>query len=129
MFFWYLISEKPADLLYVTPYNMQVRKLKKALPDGARVASVDKFQGQEAPIVIVSMCASPGEFGSRGMKFVLDKNRMNVAISRAQSLAIVVGDPRLAESNCGSVQEMSLLNLCCWIQSGIEKQASDSSTG
>ena len=105
------------DILFVAPYNMQVRKLKKALPEGARVASVDKFQGQEAPIVIVSMCASPGEFGSRGMKFVLDKNRMNVAISRAQSLAIVVGDPRLAESNCGSVQEMELLNLCCWIQS------------
>jgi uncharacterized protein len=117
------------DILLVTPYNMQVRKLKAALPDGARVASVDKFQGQEAPIVIVSMCASPGEFGSRGMKFVLDKNRMNVAISRAQSLAIVVGDPRLAESSCGSVQEMSLLNLCCWIQRGIEKQAGVAPTG
>ena len=105
------------DILLVSPYNMQVRKLKNALPEGARVASVDKFQGQEAPIVIVSMCASPGEFGSRGMKFVLDKNRMNVAISRAQSLAIVVGDPRLAESDCSSVQDMELLNLCCWIQS------------
>ena len=69
---------------------MHVRKLKRALPDGARVASVDKFQGQEAPIVIVSMCASPGEFGSRGMQFVLDKNRLNVAISRAQSLASVI---------------------------------------
>lgn len=105
------------SILFVTPYNMQVRKLKRALPEGSRVASVDKFQGQEAPIVIVSMCASPGEFGSRGMQFVLDKNRLNVAISRAQSLAIVVGDPRLAESPCNSIEDMRRLNLYCWIQS------------
>jgi len=104
------------DILFVAPYNMQVRKLIKALPEGARVASVDKFQGQEAPVVIVSMCASAGEFGGRGLKFVLDKNRMNVAISRAKSLAIVVGEPRLAESPCGSVEEMELVNLCCSIQ-------------
>ena len=110
------VFDVATDILFVAPYNMQVRKLKKALPAGARVASVDKFQGQEAPIVIVSMCASPGEFGSRGMKFVLDKNRMNVAISRAQSLAVVVGDPRLAQSACGSVEEMGLLNLCCSVQ-------------
>ena len=105
------------SIIFATPYNMQVRKLKRALPEGARVASVDKFQGQEAPIVIVSMCASPGEFGSRGMQFVLDKNRLNVAISRAQSLAIVVGDPRLAESPCSNIEDMRRLNLYCWLQS------------
>ncbi len=100
-------------IIIVTPYNMQVRKLKKALPNGARVASVDKFQGQEAPIVIVSMCASPGEFGSRGMQFILDKNRLNVAISRAQSLAIVVGDPRLTETQAGNIEDMRRMNLYC----------------
>ena len=105
------------SILFVTPYNMQVRKLKRALPEGARVASVDKFQGQEAPVVIVSMCASPGEFGGRGMQFILDKNRLNVAISRAQSLAIVVGDPRLAESPCKNIEDMRRLNLYCWLQS------------
>jgi len=105
------------SIIFVTPYNMQVRKLKKALPEGAKIASVDKFQGQQAPIVIVSMCASPGEFGSRGMQFVLDKNRLNVAISRAQSIAIVVGDPRLAESPCANIEDMRRLNLYCWIQS------------
>jgi uncharacterized protein len=62
------------------------------------------------------MCASPGEFGSRGMQFVLDKNRLNVAISRAQSLAVVVGDPRLAECDCGSIEDMRRLNLYCWVQ-------------
>lgn len=103
-------------ILFVAPYNLQVRRLRAVLPQGCRVGSVDKFQGQEAPIVIVSMCASPGEFGSRGLQFVLDKNRLNVAISRAQSLAIVVGDPRLIEAACGSVEDMRRLNLYCWIQ-------------
>ena len=99
----------------MTPYNLQVRKLAKLLP-AAKVASVDKFQGQEAPIVIISMCASPGEFGTRGMEFVLDKNRLNVAVSRAQSLAIIVGDPRLVETNCTSVSNMERLNMYCKLQ-------------
>ena len=103
------------DILFVTPYNLQVRKLAHLLP-AAKVASVDKFQGQEAPIVIISMCASPGEFGTRGMEFVLDKNRLNVAVSRAQSLAIIVGDPRLVETNCTSVSNMERLNMYCKLQ-------------
>lgn len=104
------------DILFVTPYNLQVRKLTHSLPEGVRAASVDKFQGQEAPIVIISMCASPGEFGSRGMAFVLDMNRLNVAISRAQSLAIIVGDPRLVETGCSSVSNMERLNMYCRLQ-------------
>jgi superfamily I DNA and/or RNA helicase len=79
-----------ADFLFVAPFNMQVRKLERALGPEARVGSVDKFQGQEAPVVIVSLCSSDGD-GSRGIDFVLDRNRLNVAVSRAQSLAIVVG--------------------------------------
>jgi uncharacterized protein len=101
------------DLLFVAPYNMQVRRLRAALADGARVGSVDKFQGQEAPVVVLSMCASPGEFGPRGSAFLLDIHRVNVAISRAQSLAIVVGDPRLAHAPAGSIDEMRRLNLLC----------------
>ena len=104
------------DILFVTPYNLQVRKLTHLLPEGARVASVDKFQGQEAPIVIISMCASPGEFGPRGMGFLLDKNRLNVAVSRAQSLTIIVGDPRLVETSCTSVSNMERLNMYCKLQ-------------
>jgi AAA domain len=91
-------------------------QLRAALPAGVRIGSVDKFQGQEAPVVIVSMCASAGETGGRGLAFVLDQNRLNVALSRAQSLAIVVGDPRLIESGCGSIADMRRLNLYAWIQ-------------
>jgi uncharacterized protein len=101
------------DILYVAPYNLQVRKLRDALPAGARVGSVDKFQGQEAAVVIVSMCASAGEFGSRGLKFLLDTNRLNVAVSRAKVLTIVVGDGRIAESQANSVADMKLINLFC----------------
>lgn len=102
-----------SDILFVAPYNMQVRLLRELLPAGAKVGSVDKFQGQEAPIVILSLCASAGEYGSRGLSFILDRNRMNVAISRAQTLATVVADPRIAESDIRSLEEMRLVNLFC----------------
>ena len=101
------------DLLFVAPYNMQVRRLREALPAGARVGSVDKFQGQEADVVILSMCSSFGEYGSRGLEFILDRNRMNVALSRARILAVVVGDPRIATSPAHSVDAMRRMNLYC----------------
>ena len=100
------------DILFVAPYNTQVRRIKRAIPD-ANVASVDKFQGREAPIVIVSLSTSFGERGPRGIEFVLDKHRLNVAVSRAQSLAIVVGDPRLAMNPVRSVAQMERQNLLC----------------
>ena len=101
------------DFLFITPYNAQVRALQRALPTGARVGSVDKFQGQEAPVCILSLCSSYGEYGSRGLGFILDRNRVNVAISRAQCLAVVVADPRIASSPVGSLEEMMLINLFC----------------
>jgi predicted RecB family nuclease len=109
-------TTKPLSLenfLFIAPYNAQVRALQAALPDGARVGSVDKFQGQEAPVCILSLCSSFGEYGSRGLAFILDRNRINVAISRAQCLAIVIADPRIASANAGSIHEMRLLNLFC----------------
>jgi uncharacterized protein len=102
-----------ADFLFIAPYNAQVRALKRALPKGARVGSVDKFQGQEAPICVLSLCSSYGEYGSRGLRFILDRSRINVAISRAKCLAIVVGDPHIANSPAGSFSEMMLMNLFC----------------
>ena len=106
------------DILFVAPYNMQVRRLEKVLPQGARVGSVDRFQGQEAPVVIVSLCSSAGEFGTRGLGFILDRNRLNVAISRAQAIAIVVGDPNIAHTPANSIKELQLLSTFCRLARG-----------
>ena len=103
------------DFLFIAPYNAQVRALRSVLPKGARVGSVDKFQGQEAAVCILSLCSSYGEYGSRGLRFILDRSRINVAISRAKCLAIVVGDPRIANTAAGSIEGMMLLNLFCRI--------------
>ncbi len=103
------------DLLFVAPYNMQVRKLKSRLGAQARVGSVDRFQGQEAPVVILSMCSSSREDSPRGMEFLCDPNRLNVAISRAQALAVVVGSPDLLSGEFGNLREMELGNLYAWI--------------
>ncbi len=102
-----------ADILCVAPYNMQVRKLQAALGPDARVGTVDKFQGQEAPVVILSMCASQGDTSPRGIDFLFHKNRLNVALSRAQSLAIVVASPALARTRCQTLAHMEQVNLFC----------------
>ncbi len=100
------------DILVVTPYNLQVRKLSEQFP-GMRVGTVDKFQGQQAPVVIYSMCASSGDASPRGIEFLFSKNRLNVAISRAQTLAVVVGNPALARTRCSSLAQMQLVNVFC----------------
>jgi len=102
-----------SDILLVAPFNMQVRCLREKLGKDARIGSVDKFQGQEAPVVIVSLCASTLDEAPRGPEFLLSPHRLNVAVSRAQALAIVVGSPELLEARCRSVEEMRLLNLLC----------------
>ena len=104
------------DILIVAPFNMQVRALKARLGSAARIGSVDKFQGQEAPVVIVSMCASTLDDAPRGPQFLLSRNRLNVAISRAQALAIVVGSPRLGDVRVRSVEEMQLVSGWCRIE-------------
>ena len=85
-----------ANVLVVAPYNAQVNRLKQVLPADARVGTVDKFQGQQAEAVIVSMTTSSGEDLPRNMAFLFSKNRLNVAISRARCLALVVASPKLA---------------------------------
>ena len=109
--------------LFIAPYNAQVRALQGMLPQGARVGSVDKFQGQEAPVCILSLCSSYGEYGSRGLAFILDRNRINVAISRAQCLAVVVADPRITRAIPGSLDEMMLINLLCKLADQSGQQA------
>jgi hypothetical protein len=98
------------DILVIAPYNAQVADLTAGLPAGARVGTVDRFQGQEAPIVIYSMTTSTPEDAPRGMEFLYSPNRFNVATSRAQCACIVVGSPRLFEPDCQSPRQMKLAN-------------------
>ena len=99
------------DMLFVAPYNQQVNKLSIALGDKAKVGSVDKFQGQEAPIVFLSMCTSDASESPRGLNFLFNKNRINVAISRAQTLAIVAGNPNIGKTPVNQVDQLKLVNL------------------
>jgi superfamily I DNA and/or RNA helicase len=105
------------DILFVAPYNYQVNKLKAALGPKARVGSVDTFQGQEAPVVILSMCASDAAESPRGIEFLFSKNRLNVAISRAQSLAIVVANPGLTNTAVANLEQMEQINFFCELRS------------
>jgi uncharacterized protein len=102
-----------SDIIVVAPYNAQVNALRDALPPGIRVGTVDKFQGQEAPICLVSMTASSTEETPRGMEFLFSLNRINVAVSRAKGLALVFGSPHLRESKCSTVAQMRLVNTLC----------------
>jgi uncharacterized protein len=101
------------NILVVAPYNMQVNLLRRSLPDGARVGTVDKFQGQEAEAVIVSMATSNSDTMPRYIEFLYSKNRLNVAISRARCLALLVASPALADIPCATVEQMGLVNLMC----------------
>jgi uncharacterized protein len=103
----------PDDILVVAPFNLQVRCLRSRLDERIRIGSVDKFQGQEAPVVIVSLCASTLEEAPRGASFLLSPNRLNVAVSRAEALAIVVGCPDLMDVRCRTIEEMRLVNMLC----------------
>ncbi len=100
------------DVLVVAPYNVQVNALKEALP-GVRVGTVDKFQGQEADVVLYSLASSSGEDVPRGLEFLLSRNRLNVAISRARCLAYLVCSPRLLEVNARTIEQMRLANALC----------------
>ena len=91
-------------------FNYQVNMLRAALDPNAKVGSVDKFQGQEAPIVIVSMCASDASESPRGIEFLFSKNRLNVAISRVYALAIIVGSPGLGTTPVGNLRQMEIVN-------------------
>jgi predicted RecB family nuclease len=103
------------DILIIAPYNAQVFNLQQQLPE-ARIGTVDKFQGQEAPIVIYSMTSSSPEDAPRGMEFLYSLNRLNVATSRARALCILVGSPRLFEPDCRTPRQMQLANAFCRYQ-------------
>ena len=102
-------SVDQSDVLIVAPYNAQVRALINKLPQH-RIGTVDKFQGQEAPVSIYSMATSSAEEAPRGMEFLYNLNRLNVATSRAQCLAVLVANPDLIDVRCRTPRQMQLAN-------------------
>lgn len=105
------------DILVVSPYNAQRTRIRQYLEAAGlgeiRVGTVDKFQGQEAPVVFYSMATSSGATLPRDLEFLFEKNRLNVAISRAQCMTVLVCSPRLLELRCRTPEEMALVNLLC----------------
>ena len=101
------------DVMVVSPYNAQVQLLRTILPDGVRVGTVDKFQGQEAPVAFFSMATSSAADAPRDLAFLFSRNRLNVAISRARCLAFIVCSPALLSSPARTLDEMRLVNTLC----------------
>jgi superfamily I DNA and/or RNA helicase len=102
------------DIMVVAPYNAQVRCLREHLAKGVKVGTVDKFQGQEAAVCFFSMATSSGEEIPRNLEFLFSRNRLNVAISRARCLAVLVCNPALLNIRCKNAEQMRLLNALCW---------------
>jgi uncharacterized protein len=103
---------READVLVVAPYNAHVAAIARLLP-GVRVGTVDKFQGQEAPVVVYSMASSSAQEAPRGMDFLYNPNRLNVATSRAQGVCILVAARRVLEPECRSPEQMRRANALC----------------
>jgi Ni2+-binding GTPase involved in maturation of urease and hydrogenase len=101
------------DILIVAPYNAQVSALGERLPVGARIGTVDKFQGQQAAVVFYSMATSTPEDAPRGMEFLYSLNRLNVAVSRARCVAVIVASPALFQVQCRTPRQIELANAFC----------------
>ncbi len=100
------------DIVIITPYNAQVFEIQQCLP-GARVGTVDKFQGQEAPIAIYSTATSSHADAPRGMEFLYSLNRLNVATSRAKCVSILASSPQIFEAECRTPRQIQLANAFC----------------
>ena len=101
------------DIVVVAPYNAHVAELRTALPDGAHVGTVDKFQGQEGAVVIYSMGSTSAALAPRGVSFLYDLHRLNVAISRAKAMAVVVGSPLLTDAEVHTPEDLRAVNALC----------------
>jgi len=103
----------PDDLLVVAPYNLAVRCIRERVPPGVRVGTVDRFQGQQAPVVFYAMTCSSGEDAPRGIDFLFDSHRFNVAVSRAQCLAVLVHSPQLLDADSPTLDSMARVDGIC----------------
>jgi uncharacterized protein len=108
---------RPEHIMVVAPYNSQVNFVRQSLNasnlEKVKVGTVDKLQGQEAPVVIYSMTTSHPEDAPRGFDFLFSANRFNVATSRSQAICIIVGSTRLLEADCKTPKQMRLVNGLC----------------
>ncbi|MGD8149570.1 TM0106 family RecB-like putative nuclease [Ornithinimicrobium sp. Y1694] len=104
---------RPQDILVVAPYNAHVQELRDTLPHDVQVGTVDKFQGHEGAVVIYSMASSSVADAPRGVDFLYDVHRLNVAISRARALAVIVGSPALLEAPVSSPAQLRAVNALC----------------
>jgi predicted RecB family nuclease len=122
-------TERPVgwgEILIVAPYNAQVGAIKRRLPPEARVGTVDKFQGQEAPLSVYSLTTSSPELAPRGMDFLYSRHRMNVATSRARCVALVVASPALLRVRAHTPEQMRLANaLCRFVELAGQSRAAD----
>ena len=110
---------KAEDILVVAPYNLAVRRIRAMVPEGVRVGTVDRFQGQQAPVVFYALTCSSAEDAPRGLDFLFDAHRLNVAVSRAQCLAVLVHSPRILDVSCPNLNSMQLLDgLCRFVELG-----------
>ncbi|MHB8394187.1 MAG: AAA domain-containing protein [Candidatus Dormibacteria bacterium] len=113
-------AERPIglnDILMVAPFNAQVARLAARLPAGARMGTVDRFQGQEAAVVIVSLTTSSADDTPHGLDFLFSRERLNVAVSRAAALSVIVGSPALLRTRCHTVGQLRLVNgLCRYVE-------------
>ncbi len=104
------------DIMVISPYNAQVNYLQEILPLEARIGTVDRFQGQEAEVVLISMATSDQEELPRNLEFLFSSNRLNVAVSRAKCLAVVLANPRLLEVSCRTFEQLALVNTLCHLK-------------
>ena len=116
-----------SDFMVVAPFNDQVRMIRRRLAEdpataGVPVGTVDKFQGQEAPVVVFSMTSSDSEHIPHSMKFLFSRNRLNVALSRARCLAYLVGTEELLNSRARNLDDMKLISTLCAFVEEAERQ-------
>ena len=104
----------------VIPYSVLVSNQRSMLPENAKIGIVDKFQGHEVSIVLISMVTFIAEDLPRNIEVLYSKNRLNVIVSRAQCLAVVVANPKFLEIPCGTLEQMKLVKKFCWLDEYLE---------
>ena len=104
---------QPSDIMVVAPYNLAVRRIQEEVSDGVRVGTVDRFQGQQAAVVFYALTCSSGQDIPRGIEFLFDAHRLNVAVSRAECLAVLVHNPALLDVDCPTLEAMALVDGVC----------------